>query len=139
MNVRNPIWNKKIKTRHILKNVCIRKCLCKENYHMLLKDFLNIFNYFIIYLFIFYCCSSTVELFSCHNFSLPHPSPLPTLNLSPLWFCPYVLYICSLVTLPFFPQLSPSLLLSGYCQFVLYFNVSGSFLLICLFFWLGST
>ena len=40
---------------------------------------------------------------------------------------------------PFFPPLSPSSLPSGYCQFVLYFNVSGYIWLTCLFWWLGST
>ena len=40
---------------------------------------------------------------------------------------------------PSFPQLSPSPLLSGHCQFVLYLQVSDSILPICLFCWLGST
>ena len=53
---------------------------------------------------------------------------------------PWVLYLCSFAC-PFslFSSLSPSLLPSGHCQFVLYFQVSGSILLICLFCWLGST
>ena len=35
--------------------------------------------------------------------------------------------------LPLFSPIIPLPLLSGYCQFVLYFNVSGSILLACLF------
>ena len=40
---------------------------------------------------------------------------------------------------PFFAPLSASPVPSGSCQFVLYFHVSGSILLVCLFCWLGST
>ena len=39
---------------------------------------------------------------------------------------------------PIFLLLSPYPLPPGHCQFVLYFNVSGSVLLACLFCWLGS-
>ena len=42
----------------------------------------------------------------CHHFPLPHPSPPPTFNSTPLWFCPWVLYTCSWKTLPFSPPLS---------------------------------
>ena len=38
----------------------------------------------------------------------PHHSPCPTLDPTPLWLCPCVLYTCSLMTLPLFPPLSPS-------------------------------
>ena len=31
--------------------------------------------------------------FSYHHFPLPHPSPPPTLNPSPLWLCPLVLFL----------------------------------------------
>ena len=70
------------------------------------------------------------------NPSHPH---LPPLILPPAWFCPCVLYTCFLTTLPPFPPLSFSPFPSGYCQFVLYFNVSGCILLACLFCCLGST
>ena len=39
-----------------------------------------------------------------------------------------VLYTCSLMTLPLLSPLIPLPLLSGYCQFVFYFNVSGCIL-----------
>ena len=53
--------------------------------------------------------------------------------------CPWVIHTYSLTCLfPFLPPLSPSFLLSGHRQFVLYFIVSGSILLSCLFCWLGS-
>ena len=77
----------------------------------------------------FYCCSSTVVSIP-PNPSHPH---LPPLTLPPAWFCPCVLYTCFLTTLPPFPPLSFSPFPSGYCQFVLYFNVSGYILLACLF------
>ena len=55
---------------------------------------------------------------------IPHhhfPTPPPTLNPTPLWLCPWVLYTCSLTTLSL---LSPLISLpSGYCQYVLYFNI----------------
>ena len=63
------------------------------------------------------------------------PQSIPTLlclSMDPL-------YMFLDLTLPFFPPLSSSLHPSGHCQFVLYFHVSGSILLICLFCGLGST
>ena len=80
--------------------------------------------------FFFYCCSSTVVSFSPHHSLSPQLSPPPTLNPTPGWFCPYVLYICSLTILS--PIIS-SHLPSGYSHFVLYFNVSSYILLVCLF------
>ena len=85
-----------------------------------------------------YCCLVTVLL------SFP-PLLTPTLyspshSQSPHCLCPLVLYLCSFACpFPFFPLLSTSPLFSGKCQLVLYFQVSGSILLICLFCWLGST
>ena len=68
----------------------------------------------------------------------PHCSPLPCLSSTPSVNPPYhclcwrVLYLCSVfLGLPL-PLLSPFTLPSGHCQFVLYFLVSGSILLICL-------
>ena len=65
-------------------------------------------------------------------------SALPT-PLSHLQSLPCVLYTCSLMSLPLLFPLSSSPDLSGHCQFVLYFHVSGLISLICLFCWLGST
>ena len=49
--------------------------------------------------------------------------------------CPWVIHICSLTSpFPFFPWLFSSPLPSGYCQFVPRFHVSGSILLISLFY-----
>ena len=45
---------------------------------------------------------------SPHQYPRPQPSPPPTLDPTPLWLCPCVLYTCSLMTLPLFPPLSPS-------------------------------
>ena len=83
------------------------------------------------------------------NYSCPHFPPLlspalptPHLLLSippcPRCLCPWVFYTCSFTwPFPFFSPLSP--IPSGHCQFVLYFNVSVSILLTCLFCWLGPT
>ena len=80
--------------------------------------------------------------YSCLYFSptttpQPQPSSLPTLDPTSLQCCPCVLYTCSLTTLPPFPSIIPSHLPSDYCQFVLYFNVSGYILLGYLFCCLG--
>ena len=95
----------------------------------------------ILFSFFFYCCSSTVvSVFPSPLPPLLHrPLPLPTLHPTPLLLCPCVLYTCSLMTLPLFPPSFPSPTLSGYSQFVLYFNVSGYILLACLFCLSGST
>ena len=86
-----------------------------------------------ILFYFFYCCSSTVVSIFLPPLPPPHPLQLPTLNPSRLWLCPWVLYTCSLTTLPLLSLLTPFPLPSGYCQFVLYFNVSGYVLLACLF------
>ena len=81
--------------------------------------------------------------YSCLHFPTPlsptQPLPPPTLNPSPLCLCLCVLYTSSLTSFPLLSLLFSSPLPSGYCQFVLYFNASGSILLICFFCWLGST
>ena len=71
--------------------------------------------------------------YSCLHF---YPTTTPALPITashsrtyPLGLCPCVPYTCSLMALPL---LSLSPLLSGHCQFVLYFNVSGYILLTCL-------
>ena len=94
-------------------------------------------SFFIIFLLLF--------KYGCLHFPPPPLSPAPPTLTShpqshPLWLCPCVLYIYSLKTLPLPPApITPSSLPSCYCQFVLYFNVSGYILLACLFCWLGST
>ena len=62
-----------------------------------------------------------------------HPWSYPSLALS---LCPLYMF---LKTLPHFSPIIPSNLPSGYCQYVLFFNVSGYFLLVCLFCWQAST
>ena len=81
----------------------------------------------------FYFCSRKANSIFTQPW-LPEP-PIPISypwTCCPLSLCPCVLYPCSLITLPLFPSLSLSPLPSGYCQFVLYFNVSGYILLLCL-------
>ena len=72
--------------------------------------------------------------FSCHHFPPPHPPPPTTLIPILLWLCQWVLYTCSLMTLPFLFPIIP--LPSGYCQFALHFNVSGYILLACFVYFL---
>ena len=95
------------------------------------------------FMLIFYSYFSLLFKYSCSIFTplrlLPHSSWLSTLEPTPFGIV-YVSVIHVLWwTFPYFPPLSPSLLPSGYCQFVLYFNISGYILLACLFCWLGST
>ena len=50
----------------------------------------------VYFLNFFYCCSSTfVSIFPSPLPHPPQPSTLPTLDPTPLWFCPGVLYRCS--------------------------------------------
>ena len=92
---------------------------------------LSIFTVYI--LMFFYCCSSTAVSIPPPPLLPPtSPAPLPTLDPTPLWFCPCVLYRCSWKPSAFSPII-PSHLSSGYCQFVLNFNVSGYNLFACLF------
>ena len=82
----------------------------------------------------FYCCSSTVV--SIFTSSWPPAPPIPTSHPRTyrLWLCPCVLYICSLMVLSLCsPIITSSPIPSGYCQFVLHFNVSGYIFLACLF------
>ena len=69
-------------------------------------------------------------------FPLPHASRLPPSILPSSGFVHGSFIHVPWWPFPFFPPLSPSPLPSGYCHFVLYFNVSGCILLAC---WLGST
>ena len=80
------------------------------------------FIFLIYFLFLFFIVIRIqLSQFSCHHFPLPHPHPPPTLHPSCHCPFPWVLYTCSLTT-PYF-LLSPFLLPSGYCQFVLYFSL----------------
>ena len=75
--------------------------------------------------------------YSCLNFipTMPPAPPIPTSYT--LWLCPCILHACFLMPTPQYPPLSLSLLLSGHCQIVLYFSVSGCILIAYLFCWLG--
>ena len=58
-------------------------------------NFTQLFNIFFLFSTFFNCCSSTVVSISPHHSSPPQPFPLPTLDCTPVWFCPCVLYTCS--------------------------------------------
>ena len=90
-------------------------------------------------LFLFFYCSSSCLHFHPTTCSLPHPSPPPTLEPTPFGFVPMSFIHVPWWSFPYYPLLSFSPLLSGYCQFVPFFNVSGRILLACLLCWLGST
>ena len=62
--------------------------------------FLNYFNFFIV-------VQVQLSPFSPHHSPPSQPSSLPTLNPTPLWFCPCVLYTCSWKPLPLFLPLAP--------------------------------
>ena len=90
------------------------------------------FLYFLI-LIVFIVVQVSCLHFPCTTFPAP-PSILPHFGFV------YGSFIhVPWLPLPFFPLLSLSPLPSGYWKFVLYFNVSGSILLVCLFCWLGFT
>ena len=102
--------------------------------------------------FVFFLMFSIVFIFLLlFNNSCPHFPPLlslalptPTSHFPPLILPPFGFVHGSFILIPWqpfpvFPLLSQSPQPSGYCQFVLYFNVSGSILLACLFCWLSST
>ena len=89
--------------------------------------------------FIFYCCLVTVVPIFLPLLT-PTLHPPPTFNPSPpsiaLSMGPLYMFLDD--PSPSFPVI-PSPTHSGYCQFVLYFHVSGSILLACVFWWLVST
>ena len=68
---------------------------------------------------------------SHHHFPLACPPPPPTLNPTPLWLCPWVLYTCSFMTLSLLSHITSLPPNSGYCQFVVNFKVSGYILALC--------
>ena len=68
-----------------------------------------------MYLFFNYFSSTVVFIF-------PHPSPTSTLSPTPLLLCLWVLYTCSLMTLPILSPVIP--LPSRYHQSVLYSTVA---------------
>ena len=106
------------------------KCPWKALY-MFIHAFGSFMVFFLLYFFI--VVQVRLSPLSTHHAPPPHPPPPSHLNPTSLWLCPQVLYTCSLTTRPLFPLLIPRPLPSGYCQFVLYFNVSGYILLACLF------
>ena len=86
-------------------------------------------------LLFFYCCSSPVVSIFLPPRPPPQPSPPRTLKPTVFGFVHVSFIHVPWWLLPYFPPLSLYLLPSGYCQFVLYFNVSGYILLACLFEW----
>ena len=75
--------------------------------------------------------------FDPHHLQPLQPYPHLTLDPTLHWLYPCLLYTCYLMTIPPFAPVITSHHPSGYCQFVLYFSVSGYILLICLFHRLG--
>ena len=72
---------------------------------------------------------------SCpHIPTCPSAPPIPAFHPQTysLWFCPCVFYTHSLMALLLFSPITSLLPLSGYCQFLLYFNVSHIFCLLVL-------
>ena len=98
---------------------------------------ISVFLFF--YFLFFYCSVAVVPIFPCC-------SPLPLPPLSPCSHnqfppcCPWVIYTCSVTRpFPFFLPLSLSPLPSDPCLSVPCFHASGSTLLVCSFYSLGST
>ena len=76
--------------------------------------YFSLIHSFILFLLFKYSCLYFPAIIS------PHHSP-PPLTLNPNLLCPWVLYTCCLMTLPFFSLLHPSFLPSDYCQCVLHY------------------
>ena len=96
---------------------------------------------FLVFFNLFFLIVVQAQLspFSPPHAPLPHSSPPSTLKPTPFGFIHVSFIYVPWKPFPYFPLLPCSLLPSGYCQFLLYFSVSGSILLACLFCWLGST
>ena len=89
----------------------------------------------------YYCCAITIIPISPSHYSpLHYLLPPPTFNFPlPCCLCPWAFIHVPWWPFPSFAQLFLSPLPSGYCQFLLYFHVSGYILLAGLFCWLSST
>ena len=112
---------------------CLKMCLfSEENKEFWYQWYLYTFIYF--YLFFSYSCHTFFPITHPH---LIHPDSHS--QSSPLSgpMSPLLIFLCLL--LPLLSPTMPSPPLSGHIQFILYFQVSGSILLICLICWLGST
>ena len=88
---------------------------------------------YILFHFLNYCSIAVVSIFP--QLLSPHCTPTPTVIPHP------VVHAHGSLTrpFPFLPPLFPFPYPYGYCQFVLYCQISGSILLMCLFGWLGPT
>ena len=92
-----------------------------------LSNLSSIYKYILKYIFI--VVQVVLSPFPCHPFPLPHPSPPPTLYPSLLSLCPWVVYTCSLTTLPLLYSIilfTPTLWLTSVCSLLqclwLYFS-----------------
>ena len=86
---------------HFLVAICWAYNRKKDNAVPKLQNFSLFFNFFLLF------------KFSCLHFPptiLPQPQafPLPTLDLTPVWLCPCILYRCSWKPFPCFPPIIPS-------------------------------
>ena len=99
--------------------------------------FLFLFLFFSFPLFFFIAFQVQLSLFSPHHSPPPQPSSPPTLYPTPLWLCPWVLYICSIMTQPLLSPVIPFPPLVTVCLF--FISVSGYILLAGLYGGLGFT
>ena len=98
----------------------------KEHIHITFIKYIILF----LLVIVFYYCSSTVIFILPPAQHMPQPCPSPTLNPIPLWLCLWVLYTCSLKTLPPFLPLTPP---TSSLVTVSLFLISMSLVLFCLF------
>ena len=105
--------------------------LCTTKTCILLKQWF-FFSFFIV-------IQVQLSPFLPHHSSPPHLSTPPTLKPTHFGFVHVSFIHVPWWAFPHFAPLTLSPLPSGFCEFVLYFNVSGCILLTCLFCWLGST
>ncbi|KAF6084315.1 hypothetical protein HJG60_008591 [Phyllostomus discolor] len=89
------------------------------------------YTFFLLFLFLLLLKCNCLH-FPATTFPCPTQPHLPPSILLPVWLCPWDLHTCSLKILPLLSPVTRFLLPSSYCQFVLYFNVSG-YIFACLF------
>ena len=97
-----------------------------NNYqHITILKFFSIYIHTYILFFFIVVRVQLSPFSSCHS-PLPHPTPPPTRDPTPFDFVHVSFTHVPGWPFPLFHPLSPSCLLSGYCQFILYSNVPES-------------
>ena len=90
------------------------------------------FSFFSIFK-LFYCCSITVVSIFMTPLFPPASTQTPTLNPTPIWLCPWILYTCSLMSLSLLCPIISLPVPSGYSLFLISMSLVIFWLLVCFF------